>query len=445
MITRQTKIQLMVFALISIVGLTFTGLRYAGLGKYVSDQGYLVSADFVDSGGIFQGAEVTYRGVAKGKVEKLELREDGVRVFMRLRPGTQVPDAVKANVGNRSAVGEQFVDLVPQRDGAPFLAKGAVIPQAMTSIPVSPTQLVVNLDDFVTSIDVDDLAIVLDELGKAFDQSGDSLQRLVDSGNLLTQAATDALPETRRLIRDGVKVLNTQRDTGGQFRSFNADLADLSAQIRTSDPDFRRLFANGRSSAVATTSLIEANRSALPVLLSNLITVAQVQQVRLPQLRQTLVTYPNVVAGGFTVVPDDGTTHFGLVSDMQPPPCETGGYAQTKERSPQDVKLQTPNLNAFCGSDNPAQTVRGARNAPRPNGQQPFGGGSSAAAAAQASAAPKAAPASADSVLLGDYDPVTGNVVTSTGQRLTLANSGGASALFGGSSWQWLLLGPLAQ
>ena len=31
-------------------------------------------------------------------------------------------------------------------------------------------------------------------------------------------------------------------------------------------------------------------------------------------IEQILVTYPNVVAGGFTVAPDDGTTHFGLVT-----------------------------------------------------------------------------------------------------------------------------------
>lgn len=51
----------------------------------------------------------------------------------------------------------------------------------------------------------------------------------------------------------------------------------------------------------------------------------------------------------------------------------------------------------------------------------------------------------ANTVLLGDYDPVTGNVVTEDGQRLTIGSSAGADRLFGASSWQWLLLGPLSQ
>jgi phospholipid/cholesterol/gamma-HCH transport system substrate-binding protein len=203
MITRQTWTQLAVFLVISVLGVTYTGLRYAGLDRFFVDTGYLVSADFVDSGGIFEAAEVTYRGVPVGAVEEMTLIDDGVRVTMRLRPGVEVPDDARALVANRSAIGEQYVDLEPQRQGGPFMDEGFVIPQERTAIPISPTELIVNLDDFVSSVDTDDLGIVLDELGQAFDGTGESLQALVDDGNVLTQAALDDIEPTRRLIRDG--------------------------------------------------------------------------------------------------------------------------------------------------------------------------------------------------------------------------------------------------
>jgi phospholipid/cholesterol/gamma-HCH transport system substrate-binding protein len=452
-ITRQTRLQLLVFAIISVLGLSYTGVRYAGLGGFLTDQGYLVSADFVDSGGIFEGAEVTYRGVPTGTVEELELRPDGVRVVLRLEAGTQVPDDVKAVVGNRSAVGEQYVDLQPTRDGEPYLPEdgSAVIPQSNTSIPIAPTTLLVNLDRLVTSIDTDELAIVLDELGKAFDGTGESLQRLVDAGDALTRAATDALPETLRLIDDGKTALDTQRDLSADVRSFNADLADVAAQLRASDPDFRRLFKTGADSAQVVDDLLEANRSALPVLLANLVTVAQVQKVRIPAIKQTLVTYPNVVAGGFTVVPGDGTTHFGLVTDGNPPPC-TEGYESTDDRRPEDLTLRTPNLNAYCAVKDGSTDPRGAQNAPRPGGQQPFpdnggpytAGGTASAPASSASRSGQRRSVEVDSVLLGDYDPVTGAVLTGDGQRLTVGSSGGAAQVLGDRSWRWLLLGPLS-
>jgi phospholipid/cholesterol/gamma-HCH transport system substrate-binding protein len=454
MITRQTQLQLMVFGLISILGLTYTGFRYANLDRFFFDQGYIVSADFVDSGGIFKGAEVTYRGVPKGKVTALTLRPDGVRVSMLLRPGTQIPKDVKAFVGNRSAVGEQYVDLQPESDGKPYLEENAVIPQEDTQIPISPTQLLVNLDRFVNSVDTDDVAVVLDELGKAFEGTSDSLQRLVDAGDLLTQAATEHLPETKRLINDGVTVLNTQRDVAGQFRSFNRDLADLSQQLRASDPDFRRLFANGTQSAQETTELLETNKSALPVLLANLVTIAQVQSIRLPAIRQILVTYPNVIAGGFTVVPDDGTTHFGLVTTGEPEPC-TEGYETTKKRAPADLKLRTPNLAAYCKlKPETNRNVRGAQNEPRPAGEKPYPNNSYSAVpdngGGQTASGPAAQPSSTgsagdDTVMLGDYDPLTGNVIAADGRRLTIGSTAGAQQVFGGESWTWLLLGPLSQ
>ena len=451
MITRTTKLQLLVFGLISVLGLSYTGVRYAGLGKFFQDQGFVVSADFIDSGGIFEGAEVTYRGVPKGKVVSLALRPDGVRVGLRLRPGTQVPTDVRAVVGNRSAVGEQYVDLQPRVDAAPYLRQGSVITRANTAIPLPPTQLLVNLDRLANSVDTRDVTVVLDELGKAFEGTGDSLQRLVDAGDLLTQAALDSLPETRRLITDGVTVLDTQRDTAGQFRSFNRDLADLAGQLRASDPDFRRLFANGTRSALVTTDLLESNRSALPVLLSNLTTFAQVQAIRLPAIRQILVTYPNVIAGGFTVVPGDGTTHFGLVSTGSPAAC-TNGYETTKKRAPADTTLRTPNLAAYCAErPESGMNVRGAQNAPRPAGQQPFpqnnrrtaASGSAAASGQRASAGGSAAD-EADSVQVADYNPTNGSVITQDGQRITLGSTAGANRVFGGDSWQWLLLGPLS-
>ena len=51
MITRRTKVQLLVFALITLLGVSFVGARYARLDRLVVDQSYTVVAHFADSGG----------------------------------------------------------------------------------------------------------------------------------------------------------------------------------------------------------------------------------------------------------------------------------------------------------------------------------------------------------------------------------------------------------
>ena len=447
MIARSTKLQLLVFLVVAALGMGFTGLRYANLGRFLPgyDPGYLVSADFRDSGGVFVGSQVTDRGVAVGTVEKLSLLHDGVRVWMRLRPGTRVATPVKAAVGNRSAIGEQYVDLLPQSDGPARLRAGDVIPMSQTSIPIQPTQLVVNLDRLVRSIDIADVATVLDELGKAFQGSGDDLQRLIDAGDLLTRAATQHLPQTLTLIRDSGPVLDTQRQVAGAFRSYNADLAQLSTQLRASDPDFRTLFRTGTDAARTTTDFLEANRAQLPVLLGNLAFVAQVQKVRIPALRMILVLYPNVVAGGFTVTPGDGTAHFGLVTTQQPGVCPSSdpGYATTKKRDPENVAPRLSNFNAYCSLKSPSPIdVRGARNAPRAEGLPAYPQDKSAGNGSTVKGAGLAASGGWAS-MFADYDPTSGHAITADGQQYTLASTMGSSQVFGQSAWEWLLMQPL--
>lgn len=449
MITRQTKLQLIVFAVVAFFGLVYAGGNYAGLGKLVPgyDKGYLVKADFSDSGGIFQGAEVTYRGVAVGKVEKLNLITGGVELGLRLRPGTKVPTPVKAFVDNRSAVGEQFVDLQPQTDSGTPLRGGDLIPVSMTSIPIQPTQLVVNLDRLVRSVSTADITVVLDELGKAFGGSGGDLQRLIDASNQLTAAATQNLPQTLKLIKDSKPVLDTQRAVAGSFRSYTASLASLTAQLRASDPDFRTLFTAGTDSAKATTSLLEANRTSLPVLLDNLTTFAQIQAVRIPALRQILVTYPNVAAGGFTVTPGDGTAHFGLAMTMAPPAC-SAGYQTTAKRDPSNVAARPSNTRAYCSSPSSTGTnIRGAGNAPRADGLRPYpqdgGGVNSSPAARAASLYAGTTATNGYATVLADYDPSTGHAITSDGARYTVGNNAAAVSVLGSAAWEWLLLDPL--
>ncbi len=447
MITRQTKLQLLVFAIVALLGVTYAGGKYAGLGRLVPgyDQGYLVKAEFVDSGGIFKGAEVTQRGVPIGKVEDLNLSPTGVVASLRLRPGTTVSTPVKAFVGNRSAVGEQYIDLQPQSDGGAALTGGDSIPQSMTGIPIQPTQLLVNLDKLVRSIDTDDVTVTLNELGKAFDGAGDSLQVLIDAGDQLTAAATANLPQTLALIRDSKPVLDTQRDVAGSFQSYNTSLAQLTAQLRKSDPDFRALFKNGTDSARTVTSLLEANRANLPVLLDNLVFAAQVQKVRIPALRQILVTYPNVVAGGFTVTPGDGTAHFGFVDNSAAPPCPSSdpGYAPTKKRDPSDVTPRQSRLTAYCSQRSPSPTdVRGAANAPRAEGLPPYPQDQNAPAN-KASLFGGLTGTDGYSTGLADYNPTTGSAISAKGEQFSIGSGMGLKALFGASSWQWLLMDPL--
>ncbi|TPG13339.1 MCE family protein [Pedococcus bigeumensis] len=367
MIRRSVKIQLLAFLLITLVTVSVLSARYVGLYDRVAGGQYHVAADFAQSGGIFVGSEVSYRGVTVGRVADLRLSKDGVVVDAKIQRGVVIPKDTKVVVENRSAVGEQYLDFQPRTDKGPALKDGDTIPRKDTAYPLRVDTLLLDLDQTVNSVDKEDLRVVVDELGKGFADGGQDLQRLIDSGDALTKSATDALPETIKLIDDGRIVLDTQRDTSGDVKVFAKNFADLSETLQASDGDLRLILDRGVVASKELETLIRDNQGNLAALIANLITVGQVTTSRVAGIQQLLVTYPDVVAGGFTVVPGDGSAHFGLALANDPPVC-TQGYQGTKKRTTTELSNPKANTAARCTAPRGSTTsVRGAQNAPGPS------------------------------------------------------------------------------
>jgi phospholipid/cholesterol/gamma-HCH transport system substrate-binding protein len=389
MITKVVRLQLVAFLLITVAGVGYAGFRYAGFGDLFGTTTYPVRVQLAQSGGIFTGADVTYRGVSVGRVGPLTIIPEGVEAQLDIRrDAPPIPADVDADVHNLSAIGEQYVDLRPASDGGPYLEDGSVIPVARTSTPVPVEELVVSLDDFVRSVPLDSLRTVVGELGDAFSDTALPLQKLLDTTNAFTEDTVDALPETLTLIEDGRTVLTTQNEVAGSFRSFSADLALLADQLAESDPDLRRLMETGPEASTQISGLLRESGSGAGQLIADLLTISRVAEPRQAGLRQIFVTYPGVTSTTYTVVPGDGTAHLGLVLNVfDPPPC-TRGYEGTKRRPGSDVSDTPINSKAYCAEPFGSPiNVRGAHNI-RPPAQTPM---SSAGAPSDASKGGRAA------------------------------------------------------
>src|SRR5579859_499351 len=140
MLRRSTKIQLVIFLIITFVGVSYVSATYVGLAKSVfSSGGCSIYAEFPDSGGIFTNAEVTYRGVQVGHVGRLSLIDKGVRVKLNIDncSGDKIPvNGTYAQVSDRSVIGEQYVNLVPKDDNAPYFRGNETIPMANNKLPI---------------------------------------------------------------------------------------------------------------------------------------------------------------------------------------------------------------------------------------------------------------------------------------------------------------------
>ena len=368
MLTRRVRLQLIAFIVIAVVAVVYAAFRFTDLEKLFGANGYTVKMDLAESGGIFSNAEVTYRGVNVGRVGEIRLTKTGIQVDLNIDPDTpQIPADTDAVVANRSAVGEQYVDLRPKTNAGPFLSDSSVIPVNRTKTPVGTDAVLRDLDSLASSVPTDALRTVVDEAYLAFKGTGQDLQVLLDSTRDLTKAATANLPQTVQLINTGGTVLDTQNAESSNLTAFGKDLRLLADQLKTSDKDIRALIAATPPAATSISKLLAESGNGLSVLLANLLTTSNILLVRKDGMEYSLVVYPLITAAAQGLLASgDGTAHLGLALNLfDPPPC-TRGYEQTKRRDGTDTGAPQPTpAQTYCAE--PAGSpisVRGSQNAP---------------------------------------------------------------------------------
>ncbi|WP_263170786.1 MlaD family protein [Streptomyces sp. SCSIO ZS0520] len=367
MLTLSTHLKNLAFLLVGSLVLAFVGIRYADLGRFagVADY-YRVTVQLPRTGGLFTHSDVTYRGVSVGRVGPLSLTGEGVEAELRIRKSApRIPSGTRAVVAGLSAVGEQYIDLQPDREGGPYLTDGAEIDQRSTKVPAPVTDVLSSVNALTRSVPLESLRTVVEEFGKAFEGRGDDLQVLLDNSADFVEAADENLPATTRLLQDGRTVLRTQAEEARAIRDFATGARDLNAALKGSDADLRKLIQAAPEAATQVSGVLRDLDPSLGVVLANLLTTSEVAVTRQRGTEEFLVKVPAVVAAGATAI-DGGKADFGMsVTFFQPLPC-TEGYGATRYRNGLDLGTAPPlNSGAACTtSASSGVNVRGSAQAP---------------------------------------------------------------------------------
>lgn len=424
MMARGIRVRLIAFAVLAAVGVVYVAGSYLGLVDKVLGRGLTLHAALPDSGGLYVGSEVAYRGVKVGKVSKMQVTKTGVLVTMAVDQGTRIPKDSGFHVADLTAVGEQYLDFTPSSPQGPYAASGDTFHGTAADLPQTTGQLLIRLSRFVNSVNGGDLRTVVQELGTMFQGEADPLAHLLDSGSRLIATAKAHEGSTISLLDHGRNVLATQEAHSQDITNFARGLADLTQTLRVSDPQLRTILQGGTSAVREVNSLMVGLQPVLPVFIGNLVTVNQVVTARLPALEQTLVTFPLVVSNGFTGTPGDGYGHLNMQFDYRIPPC-TKGYLQPPWPSPLDTR-DLPLFPAKCRDPKAQPGYTGA------NPMNQRGVDMVPAIGAPTGTADRVAP----------YDARSG-VSGPDGYRYRVNAQGGLDNVFGTNAWQWMLIGPV--
>jgi phospholipid/cholesterol/gamma-HCH transport system substrate-binding protein len=298
------------------------------------------------------------------------LDDKGVVAKMRLNSGTPVPQNVTATVKSVSAVGEQYVDLVPPADASTtMLRDGSNIGVDHTAIGQDIAGLLTQADALVNSLGNSRIQDLLRETFKAFNGSGPELSRLIQSSRLLVDEANSNYGQTTKLIDQVGPFLDAQIRSGDDIKSLADGLARFTTEAAKADPQLRSVLQTVPGATQAANTTFEGIRPTFPMLAANLANFGRIGVIYHKSIEQALVIFPALMAALLTVgggLPADEGGKLDFKVDLgDPPPCSTGFIPPPLIRSPADTTLRDLPTDLYCKTaQNDPSVVRGARNYP---------------------------------------------------------------------------------
>jgi phospholipid/cholesterol/gamma-HCH transport system substrate-binding protein len=199
-------------------------------------------AAFKEAGGLKANDEVRIAGVRVGKVEKVELDGDHVKVTFRIEDPADFGKDTRADIKVKTLLGAMFLALEPAGSGQ--LSAGSEIPVSRTSSPYDVVKAFSGLAETSDRIDTDQLA--------------QSLTTLAD--------LTRNTPEEFRSALDGVSRLSTNiAAKNDQINTLLGNLQNVSEVLDARDQDIVGLM---RDSDVLFRALVKRRDSVHRLLVS---------------------------------------------------------------------------------------------------------------------------------------------------------------------------------
>jgi phospholipid/cholesterol/gamma-HCH transport system substrate-binding protein len=462
---RAVWIQLAILGAVTVVAGAVMLFGYVNLPALIGIGRYTVTLELPASGGLYPSSVVTYRGSEVGRVTSVDVTRDGVRAVLKLDSSTKIPSDVSAEVHSRSAVGEQFVQLVPRPDAsAATLRSGDVIPVGRVQIPPDIGHLLDATNRALQAIPHDNLRTVVDEANTAVAGLGPELSRLVDGSTALAIDAGKTVDPLATLIDQSPPVLDSQAQTADSIATWANRMASITGQLKAQDTAFGDLLTQGGPALEEGRAVFDRVAPALPILLANMVSLGDIAVAYRNDIEQLLVLFPQGTAVMSAIILPNADTkqdYKGVYLDFNlnlnlPPPCNTGFLPVQQQRSPamQDAP-ERPAGDLYCRvPQNSDLNVRGVRNIPcetvpgkrAPTVEMcesdeqyvPLNDGYNWKGDPNATLSGQGVPQDPPRVTAVPYDPATGSYLGPDGKRYVQGNL----AHPGDKTWQSMLVPP---
>ncbi|MGH3724861.1 MAG: MlaD family protein [Mycobacterium sp.] len=352
-------------ALTLVVAVTYLFAGALRVNPFAST--YRVRVQLTESGGLLPHQDVALRGVKIGTVQSVEFTQQGVEATAEIQSKYKIPAAVKVRVTGLSAAGEQYINFegTPGQQG-PFLEDGSVIAEG-AQVPVTLATLLADADGLLAQVDPKKLELIKKELSLSKDGPR-KLTDIIDGGTFLLNTLDSVLPETTSILKTSRVVLTLAADKNAGIKATADSLGRTLRGVDKMQNGYRTLIDQTPKTLGAMDNLFADNSDTMVTLLASLAAASRMLYVRTPAISAFFPDYRGSTFGAIAdAMRDNGVW---ATADLYPRyACDYG----TPRVPPSTADFPEPPIYTYCASDDPAVLIRGAKNAPRPAGDDTAG------------------------------------------------------------------------
>ncbi|WP_405485224.1 MlaD family protein [Nocardia sp. NBC_00511] len=346
-----------------ILGATYLFVGQAGINPL--RESYTVTIEMDRSGGLMRKSDVTFRGYRVGTITSIRLTAKGLEAQATINSSARIPARGIAAVQSLSAIGEQYLDLRPTTDEAPYLSDGSIIVARDVRTPLPMSDVLENAEALIAQLDpVSDpvrFQTIITELDKALGGGPDQLRGLVSGISAITVGMENVLPQTVALLRNLRVIAGTTAQIQPDLTTLLRNSSILFGQLGAADAEVRRMLELGPGQLATLGGVLNETSDPLTNLATNFLAIAQSARLRTPAMRELFPALRDG-SGALAVIAHGGAFHT-LVDIWPRPTCEY----DTVPVSPTQLNGNTVRRWNYCATDNPALQIRGSANAPRPD------------------------------------------------------------------------------
>ncbi|MDH6199020.1 virulence factor Mce-like protein [Mycobacterium frederiksbergense] len=331
------------------------------------ESSYRITIQLPESGGLLPNQDVTLRGVRVGRVERLDLTPTGVNAVVNVSAAIPIPKSSEVRVSGLSPAGEQYIDFVASTGEGPYLTDGSVIAQGRATVPVSLAQMLAHADGALGQVDVGKLEVIRRELSLS-DAGPRKLADIIDGGTFLLSTLDSVLPETMSMLRTSRVAFTLAADKNAGIDVASRNVSSTFDGVNRMRDGFRRLTDQTPGALNSVDNLFADNSDTMVQLLGSLASTSQLLYLRVPALHALFPDYRTSALDALgSIMHDNGLWATGEIYPRYS--CDYG----TPRRPPSAADYPEPYMYTYCRDDHPGVLVRGAKNAPRPAGDDTAG------------------------------------------------------------------------